>query len=173
MPGFHHPVPRPLGGDGKAVKLAGKPDREVAYVDHFLDLATAFGEDLSAFMADQAAEPVFLFAENLPENPNQLASARRRDHPPGKEGVVGAADRGGDAVRPGRGDPPDDGAVDRRTRDEVAGRDIDAEPREEVAAAHLRRAASASAAAGLRTLAAPMKKAKTSRGISGAGASLR
>jgi hypothetical protein len=48
MPGLHHPVLGPLGGDGEAEQLARQADGEVADVDHLLDLAQALGEVLPA-----------------------------------------------------------------------------------------------------------------------------
>ena len=99
MPGLHHPVPRPLGGDGEAVELARQADREIADVDHLLDLAEPFGEDLAAFPADQPAELLLLLAQLLAEQPHQLAAPRRRHQPPGEEGLLRPPDRGGDAPR--------------------------------------------------------------------------
>ena len=89
-------MPRPLGGDGQPVELARQADGEVANVDHLLDLAQPLLEDLARLEADQPPERLLLLAKHLAEQPHELAAARRRDDAPGEEGVVGAADGGGD-----------------------------------------------------------------------------
>ena len=45
-----------LGVHGQAVELARETDREVADVDHLLDLAQALGQDLAHLQRDQPAE---------------------------------------------------------------------------------------------------------------------
>ena len=109
----------PLAGDGQAVELARQADREVADVDHLLDLAEAFGEDLAGFDRDQPRQRLLRGAQFLAEQPHQLAPARCRDAPPGEEcrcgsgaGGVGVSDRYS----------ADFGAVDRRAADQVATR---------------------------------------------------
>ena len=47
VPGLHQPVPGPLGGHRAAVQLPRQADREVADVDHLLDLAEGLGGDLA------------------------------------------------------------------------------------------------------------------------------
>ena len=56
MPGFHHPVSGPFGGDGQAVDLARQSDCKIAHVDQFLHLAQPFGEDLSGLNRNEPAE---------------------------------------------------------------------------------------------------------------------
>ena len=65
VPGLHQPVAGPLGGHRPAVELARQPDREVADVDHLLDLAARLGGDLADLEADQRGEVVLVLGEQL------------------------------------------------------------------------------------------------------------
>ena len=67
MPGFHHAVLRALGGNGEACDLAGETCGEGADVDHLLDFAEAFGENLASFDGDEAAERFEVGAEFFAE----------------------------------------------------------------------------------------------------------
>ena len=104
MPGLHHAVRRPLGGDGQAVDLARQADREIADVDHLLDFAEPFGRDLAGLDRDQPAELGLGLAQLFAEQPDQLAALRRRHMAPFEEGVMGAADCGGNVLGAGLGD---------------------------------------------------------------------
>ena len=53
VPGLHHPVLGPLGGDGQAEQLARQADGEVADVDHLLHLAGGLGDDLAGLQRHQ------------------------------------------------------------------------------------------------------------------------
>ena len=94
MPGLHHAVAGPLGGDGEAVQLARQADREVADVDHLLHLAEALGAILPASSVTSAPSASLSRAQLLAEQAHQLAAARRRHVAPELEGGVGARDRG-------------------------------------------------------------------------------
>ena len=78
----------PLGGDGEAVELAREADREVADVDHLLDLAEALRQRLAGLERDQQAEVGLRGAQLLAEQADELAAPRRRDRAPGQEGRV-------------------------------------------------------------------------------------
>ncbi len=60
MPGLHHAVFGAFRGDGKAGELAREAGGEGADVDHLLNFAEAFGEELAGFDGDEAAEGVDL-----------------------------------------------------------------------------------------------------------------
>ena len=97
MPLLDHPVIGPLAGDGQAIELARQADREVADVDHLLDLAEALLDDLAGFERDQPRERLLGGAQLLAKQPHQLAPARRRNGPPFDECFVRAIAA---AVRP-------------------------------------------------------------------------
>ena len=58
VPGLHHAVAGALGGEGESGELAGEAGGEGADVDHLLDFAEAFGEDLAGFDGDEAAQGI-------------------------------------------------------------------------------------------------------------------
>ena len=83
---------RALRGDGEAVELARQADGEVADVDHLLDLAGPFGDDLADLDGDQSAEIAPCAARS--------SSPRRRTSSPRcGAGTVRHASKAG---RPGR-----------------------------------------------------------------------
>ena len=120
MPGLHHPVARPLGGDGQAVELARQADREVADVDHLLHFAEAFLEDLARLRGDQAAERRLARAQLLAEQADQLAALRRRHAAPGVERVAARAILASIAAASSLLSARDLAAVDRRAHLQVA-----------------------------------------------------
>ena len=67
VPRLHQPVAWTLAGDRETVQLPRETDREVADVDHLLDLAEAFGADLAGLDRHQLAELVLVLAEELAE----------------------------------------------------------------------------------------------------------
>src|SRR3546814_15192889 len=93
MPGLHHPVIWPLGGDGEAVELARQADGEVADVDHLLHFAESLGDNLPRLEADEAGQRLLPFAQHLAEQADELASPGRGDGAPREEGVMGPAER--------------------------------------------------------------------------------
>ena len=115
MPLLDHPVVRTLAGDGQAVELARQADGEVANVDHLLDLAEPFREDLASLQRDQAREWLFGGAQLFAQQPHQFATPRRGNETPLEEGVVGVGAGRFDVGSTGRGDGADDLAVDRGT----------------------------------------------------------
>ena len=122
--------PGPLGGDGQAEQLAGQADREVADVDHLLDLAEALGADLAGLDRDERAEIGLVLAQQLAELADQLAADRGRHRAPGGErlGALPTIVPGpGPAVcaGPGASSPPVMG--ERATS--VAGRSVAPTPR--------------------------------------------
>ena len=76
VPRLHQPVAGPLGGDRETVQLARETDREVADVDHLLDLAEAFRADLAGLDRHQLAELVLVLAEQLAEPPHRRTAHR-------------------------------------------------------------------------------------------------
>ncbi len=81
-----------FGGDGQAVKLAGKADGEIADVDHFLHFAEAFRGHLADFDRDQLAEFSLMGAQLFTEQADQFAALRGRDDTPVEEGLVRRVD---------------------------------------------------------------------------------
>ena len=81
-------MPRSFAGDRQAVELARQADGEVAHVDHFLDLAFALGADLAGLERDQEPQVGLPGAQGRADLADDLAAARRRDHPPGPESLA-------------------------------------------------------------------------------------
>ncbi len=94
VPLLHHAVVRALGGDGDAADGAGEAGGVDADVDHLLDLAAAFGEDLAGLDGDEAAEGVEVGAELFAEEADELSAAGHGDLAPVEEGLVGGFDGG-------------------------------------------------------------------------------
>jgi len=94
VPLLHHAVVGALGGDGDAADGAGKAGGVGADVDHLLNLAAAFGEDLAGLDGDEAAEGIEVGAELFAEEADEFAAAGHGDLPPMEEGGVGAGDGG-------------------------------------------------------------------------------
>ena len=82
MPLFHHAVLRAFGGDGQAVKLARKPDREIADVNHLLHFALAFRENLSGFERDEPAQVLLGRAQGVAELADDFAASGRGQSAP-------------------------------------------------------------------------------------------
>jgi hypothetical protein len=135
-------VPGSLGGDGAAEQLARLADREVADVDHLLDLAAALREDLADLDRHQRAEVVLRGAQLLTEQPDELTAPRCRDRAPLAERVRGVGERGVDGDGARAHDPTDHAAVDGRRDLEIAGparrvaRGVDAEATQQLGGQH-------------------------------------
>src|SRR4029078_7099320 len=78
VPRLREAVTRTLRGDRLPVELARQPDREVADVDHLLDLPEALLRDLPALEGDERAERLLLAAQLLAEQPDELPAAGAR-----------------------------------------------------------------------------------------------
>src|SRR5437660_3942295 len=85
MPLLDHPVIRPLAGDRQPMKLPRQADREVAHVDHLLDLALPLRADLARLQGDEPTQLALLLAESLPEQTDDLTPTRGRHPPPALE----------------------------------------------------------------------------------------
>lgn len=92
MPGLGETVAGALGGDRTAVELAGEADREVADVDHFLDLAERLGADLARFDGDEVGQLVLVVTQQLAQAAHEFAAAGRRRGAPGEERLAGGGD---------------------------------------------------------------------------------
>ena len=125
VPGLHQPVAGALRGHRAAVELARQPDREVADVDHLLDLAARLGGDLPGLDADQGRQVVLVLGEQLAEPLHQRPARRRRHPAPGQERLARAADRLVDVRRVPPAQRRDLLAVDRRAGGDVAAERID------------------------------------------------
>ncbi len=120
VPRLRQSVARALGGDRLPVQLPREPDREVADVDHLLDLAEPLLRDLPHLERDERAERLLLAAELLAEEAHELTAPRRGDVAPRLEGGDGAGDGGVGGRRVRARDPTDLLAGDRRANDELA-----------------------------------------------------
>ena len=104
VPGLHQPVSGPLGRHGPAVQLPRQPHREVADVDHLLDLAAGLGRDLADLEADQRGQVVLVLGEQLRPPLDEGAAGGRGHLAPGQERVLraldGLVDGGGVASTP-------------------------------------------------------------------------
>src|SRR5262249_41617329 len=121
VPGLHHPMSGPLGRDGEPVKLARETDSEIADVDHFLNFAKAFLENLPILQRDEAAELLLVLAQGLAETAHEFATARRGNGSPRRKRGSGAADRGADFRKRRVGHPCDLAPIDRRANDSATG----------------------------------------------------
>ena len=92
VPGLHHAVLGALGGNGEAGELAREAGGEGADVDHLLDFAVAFGEDLAGFDGDEAAEGFEVGAKLFAEEADEFAALRGWDVAPLEEGGVSLGD---------------------------------------------------------------------------------
>ncbi len=70
---------------GEPVELARKADGEVGDVDHLLNFAFAFGQDLAHFERDQRAEIVFEPAQLVADLAHDLAALGGGEHAPAFE----------------------------------------------------------------------------------------
>src|SRR4051794_12949428 len=107
MPGLHEPVAGTFGGDREPVQLARETDREVADVDHLLDLAETLRADLAGLDRDQLAELCLVLTKQLAEAADHVAARRGGRLAPHAEcarrtldGGVDIACRSGGAERP-------------------------------------------------------------------------
>ncbi len=110
VPGLLHAVAGALGGEGESGELAGEAGSEGADVDHLLDFAEAFGEDLAGFDGDEKAQGITAGAELFAEDADELAASGGRDGSPFEEGFVSGLDDLGWVF--GDGDMGDDFAGD-------------------------------------------------------------
>ena len=77
MPGFHHAMTRPFRGDGQPVELARQADGEIADIDHLLNFAAPFLENLSVLQGDETTQNILRCAQLLAEQADKLAPPRR------------------------------------------------------------------------------------------------
>ncbi len=96
MPLLRHSVVLPFRRDRQTVELARQAHREIADVDHLLDLAEALRHDLADLQRHEAAERLLAGPQFLAEQPHEFATPRRRHLTPGQEGRLGTADGLGD-----------------------------------------------------------------------------
>ena len=88
MPLLVHAMLRALARHRKTVKLTGKTDREIRDVDHFLNFAFAFGENLAHFERHQHAEIVFEQTQFVAYFTRDLATLGSRKHTPSLEYLI-------------------------------------------------------------------------------------
>src|SRR5262245_17578818 len=87
MPLLHHAMRRTLAGNGQAIELAGKTDREIADINHLLHFAAAFGSDLAGLYHHQATQLILGGAQLLAQEPDEFAAARRWNQAPSHKRV--------------------------------------------------------------------------------------
>ena len=114
-PVLGQPMVGPFRLDRQAIELARKSNREIADVDHLLDLAQALRSDLADFERDQPAERGLVSAQFLAEQAHEFASARRGHAAPFQKAALFARPMARGASRGRRlDDASDRRAVDRR-----------------------------------------------------------
>ncbi|QTK81409.1 Hypothetical protein AT6N2_L0496 [Agrobacterium tumefaciens] len=119
MPGLHHPVAGPFGGDGETIKLAGQTDGEIADIDHFLHFTETFGRDFARFQRNETAKIGLEGAQFFAQQADQFAAAGRRHVAPGPESRIALFDHSSDAF-----DRHGFEARDLLTRDGAEGRHV-------------------------------------------------
>ena len=87
-----HDVVWALTSDGDAVELARDSDREIADVDHLLNLAAAFFEDFAAFEGDESGEVFLPFTQLVAEDTDEFTSAGAGYLSPFVESLYGLGD---------------------------------------------------------------------------------
>src|SRR5262249_47355331 len=93
MPGLDHAVFGAFGGDSQAIELARQANGEVANVDHLLNLAEAFGDDLADLDGHETAKCFLVHPQLLSEQADKLAAIGRRRIAPGEKGFLRPLDR--------------------------------------------------------------------------------
>jgi hypothetical protein len=73
-------------------ELAGKADREIADVDHFLHFAEPFGRDFSRFNRDEASEFRLQRPQLFAKEANEFTALGCRNKAPFAEGRIGLFD---------------------------------------------------------------------------------
>ena len=82
-----------FGGNGEAIELTRQADCKVADVDHFLDFADSFGEDLARLQCDQLPQFFAMFAQHLTQQTDQFTTYGCRYLAPGLKCGMGIGDR--------------------------------------------------------------------------------
>ena len=91
VPSLRHAMVRALGGDRQPIEPAREADGELADVDHLLNFAAAFRQDLARLYCHQPAKNLLCCAQLLAQEADQLAAPRRRHAAPGEERRVRAS----------------------------------------------------------------------------------
>ncbi len=87
MPLLVHAVLRPLGVHGRAIQHPRLPHGEVGDVDHLLNFAEPFRQDLAILERDQRPEVLLVTAQLFAQQANRLAPLRRRNAAPRGSGL--------------------------------------------------------------------------------------
>ena len=75
-------MPGTLGGHRLAIELPGQSDRELADVDHLLDLAECLRDNLSGLDGHQFGEILLVLRQQLAETGHQCTAHGRRGGAP-------------------------------------------------------------------------------------------
>jgi hypothetical protein len=130
MPLLHHAVTRAFRGDREPEQLPRQANREVADVDHLLDLAESLGADLAGLDRHQRPEVGLVFTQQAAQLADEQAADRGRHLAPRLEGFPSRAQGGlhllgGVRAQASQGRPGDRRAGDQVT---VRGQRPHAEP---------------------------------------------
>jgi len=86
---FEHAMAGALAVHRQSVELAREADGEIGDVDHFLNFAESFGEDLAGLESHEAAEFVLVAAERVAELARDFAALGSGKKPPALESFRG------------------------------------------------------------------------------------
>jgi hypothetical protein len=77
---------------GAPVELAGQAERELADIDHLLDLAEGLRADLADLDHDQVGDVALVLLQDLAQAPDQRPANGGRNRAPGEEGLMRPGD---------------------------------------------------------------------------------
>jgi hypothetical protein len=82
VPLLHHPVSGTFRSHCQPIKLTGKADGEIAYIDHLLDFAVPFRSNLPHFQANEITQWFLQFAQRIAQIADDFAPFGRGNHSP-------------------------------------------------------------------------------------------
>src|SRR5260370_10285212 len=114
MPLAHQTMVRPLGLNRETVKHARLADSEIADVNHLLNFAFTFGNDLAGLESDELTKLMFQLAQRISESANGIATDRAGRSSPFFERFLRTRDRGLVILVGGGANTRQPPAIDRR-----------------------------------------------------------
>src|SRR4051812_34207356 len=93
MPLFHQTMLRALRLNGQTVQHARLPNGEIANIDHLLNFALAFGNDLAGLKRNELPQLMFKIAQGVPKATNRISSHWPRSNTPFQKCFMSPTDR--------------------------------------------------------------------------------